>query len=148
VRILAEAPGSEILVSGFDLQRAMEIYDGKPYPGSVLIATDTWLRVHPEVARKVSRALQKALHWIHQHSPEQVLEAVPASRAGEDKQTYIKAIRLIMPLLSRDGSMPDEAPRNVLQILSAADERISADKIDPSSTYTNEYLDPAFLTPQ
>jgi NitT/TauT family transport system substrate-binding protein len=145
---LAEAPGSKILVSGFDLQRAIDIYDGKPYPGSVLIATDTWLRVHPELARKVSRALQRALHWIHQHSPEQVLEAVPAAHVGEDKETYTKAIRLIMPLLSRDGSMPAEAPRNVLQILAAADERISAGKIDPTSTYTNEYLDPDLLAPQ
>ena len=71
---------------------------------------------------------------------------MPATHVGEDKQTdYTKAIRLIMPLLSRDGSMPAEAPRNVLQILAAADERNIGQKIDPTSTYTNDYLDPPFL---
>jgi NitT/TauT family transport system substrate-binding protein len=145
VRILAESPQSKVLVAGFDSQTLRHIYAGKPYPGGVIVATYRWLREHPDKARKVSKALQRALRWIHEHSPEQIVEAVPASRTGADKQVYKRAVELVIPLLSRDGNMPHDAAPNVLQILAAVDDQVRTSKIDPASTYTNEYLDAALL---
>jgi ABC-type nitrate/sulfonate/bicarbonate transport system substrate-binding protein len=51
VRVLSEVPGSKVLVAGFDSQRLLKIYAGKPYPGGVLVATDRWLQQHPGEAR-------------------------------------------------------------------------------------------------
>jgi NitT/TauT family transport system substrate-binding protein len=92
VRILSEIRQSKVLVSGFHPQSLREIYGGKPYPGGVIVATDRWLQQHPAEARKISKALQKALHWIHEHSPERVVDAVPASRVGENREVYRRAV--------------------------------------------------------
>jgi NitT/TauT family transport system substrate-binding protein len=66
----------ELLTAGkAELLASMAVEAG-PLPWSVFMATPAYLAQHPDRARKLSRALRRALQWIARSSPAEIAAAV------------------------------------------------------------------------
>src|SRR3954447_13048331 len=85
-------PSARILVDARTEKGVREIFGVDAYPGSVLYTRADWLQRNPDTAGRLARAIQGSLRWIHEHSPDQIMERVPAAYIGEDRATYREAL--------------------------------------------------------
>ena len=126
---LARKPDAVILAdtrTPEGLQKAFQVND---YPASCLLAQRSWLDVNPESAKKMTRAVLRAMAWIREHSAEEVLSRVPS--AG-DPAAELAAIRLAKPMYSVDGLIDKGSAEAVLAIIG-----LKTSKIDVLSTFLN-----------
>ena len=103
-------------------------------PASVLTVNEGWLRSNSDTARRLAGALQYALAWIQDHTPEEIREALPASRRSPDAAADLDAILSEKSMLSKNGRMTPE--------LHEAAVRVSGATINTNleHAYTNEFL--------
>ena len=88
----------------------------------------------------MSRAVLKALKWIRDHSPEEILAQVPPEFRVGDTQAELEAIRMAKPMYSVDGRVKMESAQAVRSVLNESLENVRNAKIDLSKTFTNEFL--------
>ena len=105
------------------LQAAFQVDD---YPASCLLANRKWLEKNPDTARKMARAVRKALVWLRTHSAEEILAKVPDPG---DREAELAAIRLAQPMYSGDGLINKESA----QVVAA----VKGSKVDVLSTFLN-----------
>jgi NitT/TauT family transport system substrate-binding protein len=133
-------PDARILVDARDGQGVREVFGTDVYPGATLYSKANWLAQYPDIARRLVRANLHSLHWIHQHSPEEIAAKVPAALRGEDSSIYIEALRRAMPMFSEDGLMEADGANAAFNALRTSLESVRSAKIDLSKTYTNEFV--------
>jgi NitT/TauT family transport system substrate-binding protein len=124
---LARKPDAVILAdtrTPEGLQAAFQVTD---YPASCLLAQRSWLEANPDSARKMTRAVLRAMAWIREHSAEEILARVPS--AG-DPASELAAIQLAKPMYSVDGRINEESAEAVRAI-------IGLSKVDVSGTFLN-----------
>jgi NitT/TauT family transport system substrate-binding protein len=123
---LARKPDAVILAdtrTPEGLQAAFQVTD---YPASCLLAQRSWLEANPEAAKKITRAVLRAIAWIREHSAEEILARVPA--AG-DPAAELAAIRLAKPMYSVDGRINKESAEAVRVVVGL--------KVDVQGTFVN-----------
>ena len=135
-----ERRGARMLADARTREGVQALLGASDYPASSLLARTEWLTQHPEEARRVSRAVLKALAWIREHSPEEILAKVPAEFRVGDTQAEIEAIRMAKPMYSIDGKVRMESAEAVRAVLSESLENVRRAQIDLSKTYTNVFL--------
>jgi NitT/TauT family transport system substrate-binding protein len=98
---------------------------------------------YPEVVQQLATAMVGTLRWIHQHTPEQIADAMPQSFAGGDRQLYVASVRDSIGMFNADGRMSAEGAQNVLTVLSSFSKNVSAHRsmIDLNRTYTTRFVD-------
>jgi NitT/TauT family transport system substrate-binding protein len=106
------------------LRAAFQVDD---YPASCLLARREWLDANRDSAKKMSLAVLKALVWIRDHSPEEILAKVPSPG---DPAAELAAIRMAKPMYSVNGRINKESAESVRTILNSP-------KMDVSSTFSN-----------
>ncbi len=110
------------------------------YPTSCLLARAEWLRAHPDVARRIAKAVLRSLAWIREHSPEEILAQIPPESRAGDASAEIAAIKLAKPMYSVDGRIKPDSAEAVRQVLAGSIDRVRDAKVDLMRTYTNEFL--------
>jgi NitT/TauT family transport system substrate-binding protein len=110
------------------------------YPASCLLARGDWLRAHPDVARRVAKAVLQSLAWIREHSPEEILAQIPAESRAGDVAAEIAAIKLAKPMYSVDGRIRPDSAEAVRKVLAGSIDRVREAKVDLTRTYTNQFL--------
>ena len=136
-------PNLRILANGCTKEGVKELFGLESYPTHGLLAPDNWLDRNPITAGKLVKAVQQANRWVREHSPEQILEKIPAEYRMEDAAADIDAIRMTIPMLSVDGRIKRESAEAVRRVLSSSIEKVRAAKFDITSTYTNQFLQDA-----
>jgi NitT/TauT family transport system substrate-binding protein len=116
------------------------VFGVRNYPASVFYSTGTWIAQNPDTARRLARAIQNTLRWMQQHSPEEIMEKMPASYRGDDPSIYLDALKHSMPMYSPDGKISPEGAAAVKNVLSQSMEKVRNAKIDLEKTYTNKFL--------
>jgi NitT/TauT family transport system substrate-binding protein len=109
----------------------------REHAGPVLYSTAEWLDSNATTARRLVRAIQQALQWIHGHTAEEIAQQVPAAFQGGDLEGYVQALRNSKQMYSRDGRMTDEAASSVHRMLAASVETVRTAQFDLSEAYTN-----------
>jgi NitT/TauT family transport system substrate-binding protein len=137
---VAEARGARILADSRTPEGLRAIFGIDDYPASCLLAREDWLRANPDLARRMSRAILRALAWIREHSPEEILAQVPPEFRVGEAAAEMEAIRLAKPMYSLDGRIHPESAEAVRRVLAGSLDRVRDAKIDLSRTYTNEFL--------
>jgi NitT/TauT family transport system substrate-binding protein len=135
-----ESRGARMLADARTPEGVKTLLGAADYPASSLIARSEWLTQHPEEARRISRAVLKALAWIRDHSPEEILAKVPAEFRVGDARAEVEAIRMAKPMYSLDGRIQKESAQAVRDVLNESLENVRHAEIDLSKTYTNEFL--------
>jgi NitT/TauT family transport system substrate-binding protein len=109
-------------------------------PFIALLARSKWVGANGDTLRKVGRAMRRSLQWIHEHSAEQVTAAMPEQYKGKDPALYLTAVRIILPVFSRDGLMPPDGPSHMRDYLAASDPHLLRADLLLDETYTNDYI--------
>jgi NitT/TauT family transport system substrate-binding protein len=117
-----------------------EIFGVDAYPGSVLYAKADWLRDNTDTARRLARAIQASLRWIHQHSMDEIMSVVPPAHFGEDRSVYREALLHSTDMFSEDGRMPEGGPEAVRKVLATFLEPVKKARFDLDGTYTNAFV--------
>lgn len=110
------------------------------YPASVLYSTRDWLDNNKAGATGLAAAIVRTLHWIQQHSAEEIAARMPAEFAQDSRAVYIETIAKIKSGFSEDGVMPADGAEAVHKVLAQFDQAVSGAHIDLSRTYSNDYL--------
>jgi NitT/TauT family transport system substrate-binding protein len=103
-------------------------------PASVLTVNEGWLRSNSDAARRLAGAIQDALAWIQDHTPEEIREALPASCRSPDAAADLDAILLEKSMLSKDGRMTPELHEAAVQVSGIGN------TANLEHVYTNEFL--------
>lgn len=122
------------------LEGVEKIFNTHDYPSAVFYVPTGWVKQNPQTARRLAQAMKKTLEWMAQHTPEEIMEKMPATFRGDDRAVYLEALRHAMPTYSRDGLMTVEGAEAVKKVLSVSIEKVRLAKVDISKTYTNEFL--------
>jgi NitT/TauT family transport system substrate-binding protein len=102
----------------------------------MLCAREDWLKSHPQAARRLASAMQCALTWVHDRTPQQIRETLPDVGRSADAQSDFDAIDVARSALSLDGRMTAEAHAGAVRFLTAPD----STKLKSREPYTNEFL--------
>jgi NitT/TauT family transport system substrate-binding protein len=123
---LARRPDAVILADTRTPQGLQSAFQVTDYPASCLLARRQWLDANPDTARKMTRAVLRAMAWIREHSAEEILARVPS--AG-DPAAELAAIRLARPMYSVDGRIKKESAEAVRAVVGL--------KVDVVGTFLN-----------
>jgi NitT/TauT family transport system substrate-binding protein len=118
---------------------------GGLYPATSLYMSCSIVERYPEVVQQLATAMVGTLRWIHQHTPEQIADAMPQSFAGGDRALYVASIRDSIGMFNADGRMSAEGAQNVLTVLSSFSKNVRAHQtmVDLNRTYTTRFVDAA-----
>ncbi|MCZ7495449.1 ABC transporter substrate-binding protein [Agrobacterium rhizogenes] len=140
--IVVERGLGKILIDARSDQGARDVYGGI-YPTSVLYATQDYINANPEVIQKVTNATVRALHWMKQHSAEEIVAKLPDDFVSGDKQTYIKAVEAAKAIFSEDGKFEPVDLETPLAVLKSFNDAVAKATIDLNTTYTNKFVEAA-----
>lgn len=108
-----------------------------------MYATQEYIDAHPEVIQKVTNATVKALHWMKEHSAEEIVAKLPDDFVSGDKQTYIKAVEAAKAIFSEDGTFNQADLETPLAVLKSFNDAVAKATIDLNTTYTNKFVEAA-----
>lgn len=116
---------------------------GGDYPGGAFYTRPAWLKDHPKEAQAMTNAVVMTLHWIHSHTPQEIMDKMPASMVGHDKAAYLAALTNTIPMYSTTGLMDPKGAQAVLDVFKIGSPAVAKAKIDLSETYTNAFVEKA-----
>ncbi|MBL8293493.1 MAG: ABC transporter substrate-binding protein [Bryobacterales bacterium] len=110
------------------------------YPTAVLCARTQWLAGNPDTARRIVRAMRRALRYVHAKPAEQIIQHVPSDIRSPDASVDLEALGGLIPLYSTDGTFPDAGFELLKRIAGASLENVRTARIGPHDVYTNEFV--------
>ncbi|HEY2205064.1 MAG TPA: ABC transporter substrate-binding protein [Pseudonocardia sp.] len=129
----------------YDLRTEQATRDalGGLYPATSLYMSCSIVERYPDVVRKLAAAMVGTLGWIHQHTPEQIADAMPRGYDGGDRALYVRSIRDSIGMFNADGRMDPDAAANALRVLSGFSKNVRrhSGRIDLARTYTTRFVD-------
>jgi NitT/TauT family transport system substrate-binding protein len=133
-------PGLTFLADARKPASAQRIFGSASFPGGLLVAQEGWLKANPDTARRLVRAVRKAMQWMSEHSPEQIRAQMREDQRMTDAAADLDTIREYQQTLSADGAMPEGGPEIMYKVLATSIDKVRTAQIDLSKLYTNEYL--------
>jgi NitT/TauT family transport system substrate-binding protein len=133
-------PGLTFLADTRTPSGAQRIFGSAGFPGPLLVAQEAWLKANPDTARRLVRAVRKAMQWMSEHSPEQIRAQMRENQRMPDEAADLDTIHEFQQVLSADGAMPVGGPEIMYKVLATSIDKVRTARIDLSKLYTNEYL--------
>jgi NitT/TauT family transport system substrate-binding protein len=112
---------------------------GGPMPAASLYAPVDFVKKNPKTVQALANAMVRALVWLQEASPQQVLATVPEDYLLGNKAMYLFAFNNVKTAYSKDGLMSDAGARTTLKALASFNPKIDPSKINLAETYTNEF---------
>jgi NitT/TauT family transport system substrate-binding protein len=112
---------------------------GGPMPAASLYAPVEFVKKNPNTVQALTNAMVRALIWLQEASPQQVLETVPEDYLLGNKAMYLFAFNNVKTAYSKDGLFPEAGARTTLKALASFNKKIDPSKINLAETYTNEF---------
>ncbi|MHB8269562.1 ABC transporter substrate-binding protein [Bradyrhizobium sp.] len=134
------------ILSDTRTQKDNQAVFGGDYPGGSLYATTAWVASHEKETQALTNAIVNTLKWIHSHSPQEIMDKMPAEMVGKDKTLYLAALKNTIPMYSETGLMDPKGAAAVLAVFSESSPEVARANIDVSKTYTNKYVEQANKT--
>ncbi len=116
---------------------------GGDYPSGSLFAPDAWIEAHSAETQALADGIVEALQWIHTHSVDEIVAAVPPDVIGAHRERYRSAVENSLPLYAINGRIDPRDADAVLAAVAQVTSRVAADKIDVTATYTNAFSERA-----
>ena len=140
IRMLQRLPQARVLLDATTPEGMRATFGTELYAGGAVAAKQEWLDHNPDTARKLARAIQRALKWLATQTPEEIRAHLPESVRSQDAAADVGVIRWSLPGLTAGGRMPEGAPEAMKRYLDATVESVRDSKIDLAATWTNEFL--------
>ena len=113
---------------------------GGPMPAASLYAPIEYVKKNPGVAQALTNATVRALIWMQNASPQQILETVPEEYLLGNKAMYLFAYNNVKTAYSKDGYFTDAGAKTTLKALASFNPNIKPEAIKLSQTFTNEFV--------
>jgi NitT/TauT family transport system substrate-binding protein len=81
----------------------------------------------------------RALLWLQNATPQQILATVPESYQLGDKAMYLFAYDNIRAAISPDGLIPEAGAKTALKVLKTSNPKVDYSKVNLAQTYTNQF---------
>lgn len=117
---------------------------GGPMPAASLYAPVAFVKKNPHTTQALANAMVRALVWLQDATPQQVLATVPEEYLLGNKAMYLFAFNNVKTAYSKDGILPDAGAKTTLKVLASFNPKIKPEKIQLGETYTNEFAKKAF----
>ena len=134
-----EVGGDMVTVADTRTEQGMKELYGGDYAASSVYATAQFIAKNPNTTQAVVNAMVRALRWLQQATPEQIVQTVPPEYYGNDKGLYKVALMKNLKGYSADGTVSAQAAQNVFKVLNSFEVTVQKAKIDLSKTYDNSF---------
>lgn len=121
---------------------AKAVYGGV-YPAAVLYTRPSFAEDNPNTAQALVGAFVRGLRWINGATPEAIVAAMPEEYKLGDPDAYLETVRKSKAIFAHDGRVPEEGPKNVLNVLGRFDATTKGATIDLKKTYDNRFVEAA-----
>jgi NitT/TauT family transport system substrate-binding protein len=138
--LLGAHPGLTILADTRTPEGSQRVFGPATFPGSLLVAEESWLKANPDTARRFVRAVKKGMQWMGEHSAEEVRANMREDQRMPDATADLETIRDFQHMLSPDGAIAEGSPEIIYKVLATSLENVRTAHIDLSKAYTNDYL--------
>jgi NitT/TauT family transport system substrate-binding protein len=135
---LASRDSIKIIVDSRTDEGLKQAYGGE-YASGCLLTTSKFIKENPNTVQALTDGIVRALKFIHTSNADQIAALMPTAIVGAKPTLYRESIEKNLNTVASDGLISDEAAANVLRIVTMADPKVVASKIDLGATYTNEF---------
>jgi NitT/TauT family transport system substrate-binding protein len=132
-------PGQPFLADVRTAEGARQVFGSDQFPVAALIAQQNWLKNNSDTARRVVRAVKRAMEWTRTHSAEEVRQMIPEETRSPDAESDLLAIRQVQSTTSPDGTMPVGAAELLRKFTAASSEKVRNARIDLSKVFINDF---------
>jgi sulfonate transport system substrate-binding protein len=140
VMTILEKEGKIKLIAETRTPQGTEKLFGGPMPAASLYAPVEFVRKNPNTVQALTNATVRALLWMQEAAPQQILAAVPEEYLLGNKAMYLFAFNNVRPAYSKDGYFSEAGARTTLKALASFNPAVKPENIDLAETYTNEFV--------
>ena len=130
---LLESNGDAVAVIDTRTAKGMQDVYGGAYAAGCIYVPVEFVKKYPNTAQAIVNAMVRALRFIQQSTPDQIVATVPADYYV-DKAQYKAALEKNIDTYKHDGTISLQAGQNVLRDLKSFDETVQKANIDLSKT--------------
>jgi NitT/TauT family transport system substrate-binding protein len=113
---------------------------GGPMPAASLYSPIEFIRKNPNTVQALTNATVRALLWMQEATPQQILATVPEEYLLGDKAMYLFAYNNVKTAFSKDGLFNEAGAKTTLKTLATFNPAIKPAEIKLADTYTNEFV--------
>ena len=138
ITMLQEKNDIKIISDTRTLKDTKSVYGGN-MPAAVLYAQSSFIEKNPNTTQALTNAIVRALKWLNQAGPSDIVKTVPENYLLGDRSLYLAAWQGVKEAISPDGIIPNDGPATALKMLTQFEKEIADTKFDLSKTYTNSF---------
>ena len=139
VMTILEKEGKIKIIAETRTPEGTEKIFGGPMPAASLYAPVAFIRKNPNTVQALTNAMVRALIWMQQASPQQILETVPEEYLLGNKAMYLFAFNNVKTAYSKDGLFSEAGAKTTLKALASFNPAIKPANINLAETFTNEF---------
>jgi NitT/TauT family transport system substrate-binding protein len=113
---------------------------GGPMPAASFYAPVDYVKKNPNTVQALTNAMVRALLWMQEASPQQILATVPEEYTLGNKAMYLFAFNNVRPAYSKDGYFSEAGAKTTLRALASFNPAVKPQEINLAETYTNEFV--------
>ncbi len=139
VTMLEKAGKVKVIAETRTPEGTQKIFGG-PMPAASLYAPIDFVKKNPHTVQALTNATVRALKWMQEASPQQILKTVPEEYLLGDPAMYLFAYNNVKTAYSKDGYFPEAGAKTTLKALASFNPNIKPAEINLAETYTNEFV--------
>lgn len=128
----------KIIANTRTLEGTNKVFGG-PMPAGCLYAPEDFVKKNPNTVQALTNAMVKALKWLQQAGPSDIIRTVPEAYLLGDRGLYLASYNNVKDAVSPDGLIPDAGAKTTLKAMASFNPKVQPAAIDLSRTYTNEF---------
>lgn len=136
---ILEKEGKIKIIAETRTQAGTEKLFGGPMPAASLYSPVDFVKKNPKTVQALTNAMVRALLWLQDASPQQVLATVPEEYLLGNKAMYLFAFNNVKTAYSKDGMISELGAKTTLKALASSNPQLKPESIKLDETYTNEF---------
>jgi len=140
VMTILEKEGKIKLIAETRTPEGTEKLFGGPMPAASLYAPIEFIRKNPNSVQALTNAMVRALIWMQEASPQQILSTVPEEYLLGNKAMYLFAYNNVKTAYSRDGLFSEAGAKTTLKAIASFNPAVKPEQIRLAETYTNDFV--------
>ena len=113
---------------------------GGPMPAASLYAPIEFIKKNPNTVQALTNAMVRALLWMQEASPQQILDTVPEEYLLGNKAMYLFAYNNVKSAFSKDGQFSEAGAKTTLKAIASFNPAVKPETVKLADTYTNEFV--------
>jgi len=136
---ILEKDGKVVVIAETRTPEGTEKLFGGPMPAASFYAPIEFVQKNPHTVQALTNAMVRALIWMQEASPQQILNTVPEEYTLGNKAMYLYAYNNVKTAYSKDGLFSEAGAKTTLKALASFNPAITPQSINLPQTYTNEF---------